>query len=79
MVETFLAESTRKRHTKDKPFITDKIKLLIINRNKAYRSGKMELYRALRAQVSKEILRGTPSSIVVHYIYIYILVVITDR
>ena len=58
MVETFFPESISKRHTKDKPFIIDKIKSLIANRNKAYRSGKMELYRALRAQVSKDIKKA---------------------
>ncbi len=62
MVETFCPERISKRHTKDKPFITDKIKSLIVNRNKAYRSGKMELYRALRAQVSKEIKKAKSAS-----------------
>jgi hypothetical protein len=36
MVEKFFPESTIRRHSKDKPFITNKIKSFIVNRNMAY-------------------------------------------
>jgi hypothetical protein len=39
MVETFFPESISKRHTKDKPFITDKIKSLIVNRTSSKASS----------------------------------------
>ena len=58
MVENFFQESTIRRHSKDKPFITNKIKSLIVKRNAAYSSGKIELFRLLRAQVSKEIKKA---------------------
>ena len=53
MVEKFFPESTSRRHSKDKPLITHKIKSLISKRNKTYRRGKIELFRSLRAQVSR--------------------------
>ena len=45
MEEKFFPESTSRRHSKDKPFITHKIKSLISKRNKAYSCGKIELFR----------------------------------
>jgi hypothetical protein len=48
MVEKYFPESTIRRHSKDKPFITNKIKSLIVKRNTAYSSGKIELFRLLR-------------------------------
>ena len=62
LVEKFFPESTSRRHSKDKPFITNKIKSLISKRNKAYSCGKIELFRSLRAQVSKEIKKAKSTS-----------------
>ena len=58
MIEKFFPESTSRRHSKDKPFITHKIKSLISKRNKPYSCGKIELFRSLRAQVSREIRKA---------------------
>ena len=58
MVENFFPESTSRRHSKDKPFIAHKIKSLISKRNKAYSCGKIELFRSLRAQISREIRKA---------------------
>jgi hypothetical protein len=52
LVQNFFPESTVRRHSKDKPFITNQIKSLIVERNTVYSSGKIELFRLLRACTS---------------------------
>lgn len=55
MIDEYLPESSIRRHSKDKPFITNKVKSLIIKRNKVHNSGNVESFKLLRAQVAKEI------------------------
>ena len=58
MINQFFPEKTIRRHSNDKLFITNKIKALIAKRDKAYKSGKSELYKSLRNQVSIEIKKA---------------------
>ena len=58
MINQFFPEKTIRRHSIDKLFITNKIKGLIAKRDKAYKSGKSELYKSLRNQVSIEIKKA---------------------
>ena len=61
MINQFFPEKTIRRHSNDKLFITNKIKALIAKRDKAYKSGKSELYKSLRNQVSIEIKKAKSS------------------
>ena len=47
--------SQSKIHSDDKPFLTGRIKKLIIKRDKAYRKGRLDQYRSLKRQVASEI------------------------
>ena len=58
MINQFFPEKTIRRHSNDKLFITNKIKALIAKRDKAYKSGKSELYKSIRNQVSIEIRKA---------------------
>jgi hypothetical protein len=48
MINQFLPEKTIKRHSNDKPLITNKIRVLIAKRNRAFKSQTMELVKSLR-------------------------------
>ena len=58
MINQFFPEKTIRRHSNDKLFITNKIKALIARRDKAFKSGKSEVYKSLRNQVSIEIRKA---------------------
>ena len=62
MINQFFPEKTIRGHSNNKLiFITNKIKALIDKRDKAYKSGKSELYKSLRNQVSIEIKKAKSS------------------
>ena len=44
-----------KVHKDDKPFMTERIKQMISNRNKMYQRERMEEYRSLRNEIISEI------------------------
>ena len=48
-------------HVNDKPWLTDRIKNLILERQKAYNSNNQTLWRKLRNQVQQEIKRAKVS------------------
>ena len=50
IINQFFPEKTIRKHSNDKLFITNK--MLIAKRDKAYKSGKSELYKSLQNQVS---------------------------
>ena len=50
-----------KLHVNDKPWLTDRIKNLILERQKAYNSNNQTLWRKLRNQVQQEIKRAKVS------------------
>ena len=51
----FFPEKSLRQHPADLPWITDKIKRLINQRNHAHRTGNTDLYRPLRNKVIREI------------------------
>ena len=50
-----------KLHVNDKPWLTDRIKNLILERREAYNSNNQTLWRKLRNQVQQEIKRAKVS------------------
>ena len=54
-IEYYFPKRTVKFHAEDKPFITGKIKNLIIQRNRAFVNSDKEHYRVLRNMVTNEI------------------------
>lgn len=54
-VSTCFPEKKRKIHNKDKPWITQKIKHLVLKRQKAFELGKVMEWRKLRNQVKREV------------------------
>ena len=48
-------------YSKDKPFMTSKIKRLILKRNMAFKNKKVELVRSLRKRITAEIPRANIS------------------
>ena len=49
---------TVKIYSQDKPFMTSKIKRLILKRNMAFKNKKVELVRSLRKRITAEIPRA---------------------
>ena len=58
IINEFFPERIIKKHTNDKPFMTQKIKSLMDKRNKAFKNNKTELFKYLRRQVSAEIKKA---------------------
>ena len=56
-IEHHFPKRTVKFHAEDKPFITGKVKNLIIQRNRAFSNIDKQLYKVLRNKVTKEIKR----------------------
>ena len=54
-IEYYFPKRIVKFHVEDKPFITGKIKNLIIKRNRAFRNIDKERYRFLRNKVTNKI------------------------
>ena len=67
--------------SKDKPFMTSKIKRLVLERNMAFKNKKVELVRSLRKRITAEIpfyenkvgsnLRSCPKSWWKHIIEVF--------
>ena len=55
------SEKTVRIYSKDKPFMTSKIKRLILKRNMAFKNKKVELVRSLRKRITAEIPRAKMS------------------
>ena len=58
IINEFFPERIIKKHTNDKPFMTQKIKSLRDKRNKAFKNNKTELFKSLHRQVSAEIKKA---------------------
>ena len=54
-IEYYFPKRIAKFHVKDKPFVTGKMKNLIIKRNRAFRNIDKERYRFLRNKVTNKI------------------------
>ena len=58
MISEYFPEKTVRIYSKDKPFMTSKIKRLILKRNMAFKNKKVELMRSLRKRIKAEIPRA---------------------
>ena len=55
MIDTFFPTKTVNVHDEDKPFLTGEIKKLIDERNKAFESGNVTLFKAFRNLIVSKI------------------------
>ena len=58
MISEYFPEKTVRIYSKDKPFMTPKIKRLTLERNVAFKNKKVELVRSLRRRITAEIPRA---------------------
>ena len=58
MISEYFPERTVRMHSKDKPFMTPKIKRLISKRNMAFKRNNTERVKNLRSQISAEIRKA---------------------
>ena len=58
MISEYFPEKTDRIYSKDKTFMTSKIKRLILKRNMAFKNKKVELLRSLRKRITAEIPRA---------------------
>ena len=58
MISEHFPERTVRMHSKDKPFMTPKIKRLISKRNMAFKRKNIECVKKLRSQISAEIRKA---------------------
>ena len=58
MIAEYFPERTVRMHSKDKPFMTPKIKRLISKRNMAFKRNNTERVKKLRSQISAEIRKA---------------------
>ena len=61
MISEYFPEKTVRIYSKDKTFMTSKIKRLIFKRNMAFKNKKVELVRSLRKRITAEIPRAKMS------------------
>ena len=81
MISEHFPEKMVRVCSKDKPFMTSKIKRLVLERNMAFKNKKVELVRGLRKQITAEIpfyenkvgsnLRNCPKSWRKHIIEVF--------
>ena len=55
MISEYFPETMVRICSKDKPFMTSKIKRLVLERNMAFKNKKVELVRSLRKRITAEI------------------------
>ena len=58
MISEYFSEKTVRIYSKDKPFMTSKIKRLILKRNMAFKNKKVELLRSFRKRITADIPRA---------------------
>ena len=58
MISEYFPERTVRMHSKDKPFMTPKIKHLISKRNMAFKRKNIKCVKKLRSQISAEIKKA---------------------
>ncbi len=61
LINEHFPEKTIKSHDKDKPFITQKIKSLMVKRDKAFRNKNYGRFKYFRRLVSAEIRKAKSS------------------